>query len=151
MAELGDVIGGDIVTAAFTNDVKNRSVMRYASASARDASIPTPQDGDVALLQDANSLTIYANGSWLDIGRGLGVPRIRYYGAVSTGPNGEFAVGTGFTPTFAVAQGAQVAFAAAMVLQQMNSSQVIWRAYGLKTNGAEVANTTIDVIYQIWG
>ena len=150
MAELADVIGGDIVTAAFTNDVKNRSVMRYASASARDSSIPTPQDGDVAWLQDANSLTIYANGSWLDIGRGLGVPRIRYYGAVSTGPNGEFAVGTGFTPTFAVAQGAQVAFPSAIFLQQMNSSQVIWRVWGLQS-GQLVANNTVDVIYQIWG
>ena len=36
MTEIPNVIGGDTATAAWANDVKNRTAMRYATAAARD-------------------------------------------------------------------------------------------------------------------
>jgi len=64
MSELNDVIGGDVVTASFTNQVKERSLMRYASAEARDASILAPVDGALAWLQDVDQITVYDDAVW---------------------------------------------------------------------------------------
>ena len=64
MAELGDVIGGDIITSTFTNQVKDRTVMRYANAAARDASVLTPVSGDLAWLIAEQVVTVYSGTSW---------------------------------------------------------------------------------------
>ena len=69
MSELSDVTGGQIIGAAFTNQVKERTAMRYASAAARDASVPIPVEGALAYLQDVRTLTMWAGPyGWLDIG-----------------------------------------------------------------------------------
>ena len=67
MSELGDVSGGETISSAFTNNVKNRTVMRYANAAARDASIPVPVEGDMAYLQAENVITYYASAQWFRI------------------------------------------------------------------------------------
>ena len=67
MSELNDVIGGDTIAAAFTNQVKERTAMRYASAAARDTSIPAPIDGSLAFLQDTFELTLFRGGTWIVI------------------------------------------------------------------------------------
>ena len=145
MAELGDVIGGDIITSTFTNELKDRTVMRYANAAARDASITTPQNGDVAWLL-TGTLTVYNGSKWLNF---LGA-NLYARAVVFTGPNGEFSIPTGFQPSSAFCQGAQVDFPSAIFLQQMDSSQVTWRVWGLQS-GQLVANSPVEVIYQIWG
>ena len=71
MAELNDVTGGETITATFTNQVKNRTVMRYADAASRDASIPAPVGGDLAYLQDVDRITYYDDTSWVEMGAGL--------------------------------------------------------------------------------
>jgi len=145
MAELGDVIGGDIITSTFTNELKDRTVMRYANAAARDASITTPQNGDVAWLL-TGSLSIYNGSTWVNY---LGA-RLYARAVVVTGASGEFTVPTGFQPASAMCQGAQIDFPAVMVLQQMDASQVTWRVYSI-VDGALVDNRAVEVIYQIWG
>ncbi len=67
--ELGDVAGGDAITAGFTNAVKDRTVMRYASASERDSLIPSPTAGDVAWLDDVSGLTIHTGTHWANVPR----------------------------------------------------------------------------------
>jgi len=69
MAELPDVSGGDTVASGFTNQVKNRTTMRYASAAARDASIPVPVSGEVAWLVDVALVTVYNGAEWDSVGR----------------------------------------------------------------------------------
>jgi hypothetical protein len=154
MSELGDVAGGETVTAAFTNDVKNRTVMRYANAAARDASIPVPVEGDLAYLQDVNRITYYdGSAPWLVLASQDNVEAIRVHtnqAAVSTGVNGEFAVATGFTPSTQYCQGAQVAAPSVIVLQSASAVEVIWRAFNA-VDGDPLALTTIDVTYTIWG
>jgi len=64
MSELADVAGGETITAAFTNQVKERSSMRYASQAALDTSVPAPVEGTVAYLQDTNILQYYNGTAW---------------------------------------------------------------------------------------
>ena len=61
MSELADVIGGNTITASFTNEVKERSLMRYADAAARDVSIPAPIVGSLAYLLDVDKITVYVS------------------------------------------------------------------------------------------
>ncbi len=66
MSELNDVIGGNTITASFTNEVKERSLMRYATAAARDSSIPAPIAGSQAWIEDSDKVTIYDGAVWFD-------------------------------------------------------------------------------------
>jgi len=65
--EIGDVSGGDVIAAGFTNDVKDRTAMRYASAASRDSIITAPVAGSLAYLEDVNRVTLYRNGAWGDM------------------------------------------------------------------------------------
>ena len=67
MSELPDVSGGETITAARDNQVKERSAMRYASAAARDTSIPAPVAGSLAYLQDTDTLTMYDASTWVTV------------------------------------------------------------------------------------
>ena len=79
--ELGDVIGGDTVAAGFTNAVKDRTAMRYANATERDALVPTPAGGELAWLNDVSGLTMWVGTYWAD------VPRTDINGNVAFGAN----------------------------------------------------------------
>ena len=68
--ELADVVGGAVIATSFTNDVKDRTVMRYANAAARDAAIPSPVAGDIAFITDTKTITYYTGGigpEWLTL------------------------------------------------------------------------------------
>ena len=69
MSELNDVAGGETIASTFTNQVKERTVMRYASAAARDASIPAPIAGSLAFLDDTDTITMYDGGlaAWVTV------------------------------------------------------------------------------------
>ena len=65
MSELNDVAGGETIASTFTNQVKERTVMRYASAAGRDTSIPAPVSGSLAYLQDSDTVTMYDGTNWV--------------------------------------------------------------------------------------
>jgi len=50
MAEQPDVSVGEIASADYHNDLRDRTVQRYADAADRTALNPTPSDGDLAWL-----------------------------------------------------------------------------------------------------
>ena len=65
---------GDVLTAPDVNGYLMQGVLVFASAAARDASITSPQQGQVAFLKDTNA-TVYYNGSaWVAIGGGMTNP-----------------------------------------------------------------------------
>jgi len=68
MPEVPDVTPGGTIQTAWGNDIRDRAIMRYASAAARDVSVPVPVDGDVAWLQDVDKLTIYDGTVWAQVG-----------------------------------------------------------------------------------
>ena len=70
MSEIPNVLGGDTATASWANQVKDRTAMRYASVAARDASLPAPADGELAFLEDSETLTMKVFGGWVTIASG---------------------------------------------------------------------------------
>ena len=90
MSELSDVIGGNTITATFTNEVKERSVMRYADAAARDTSIPAPVAGSLAWLQDVDQITVYDGAVWVTVALEVGA-RMLLQDGTETVPSNSFA------------------------------------------------------------
>ncbi len=68
MPEIPDVIGGDLITATYNNQVRDRAVMRYSNAAARDSSVPIPVAGDLAWLNDIEGVTVYNGTVWQPVG-----------------------------------------------------------------------------------
>lgn len=65
-----DFTAGAILTAADLEDYcENQSVLRFASAAARDAALTTVKvEGMMAYLVDLNVMTVYSGSAWSTIG-----------------------------------------------------------------------------------
>jgi hypothetical protein len=67
-------VSGDVLTAAQVNTyLMDQSVMRFASAAARDAAFggggePTLAEGMICYLSDSNTLLYYSGTSWSALG-----------------------------------------------------------------------------------
>lgn len=58
-------VAGEILTASDVNEyLSDQAVMTFADAAARDAAIPTPSEGMVAYLEDANLFTANDGSAW---------------------------------------------------------------------------------------
>jgi len=66
MTEIPDVTPGGTIQTAWGNQIRDRALMRYANAAARDASNPIPASGDMAWLLDVDRLTIYTGAVWVE-------------------------------------------------------------------------------------
>ena len=67
MPEIPNVIGGEVITSEWGNDIRDRTVQRYATVAARTASIPTPTEGDLSYLQDSNLVYVYNGSAWVKL------------------------------------------------------------------------------------
>ena len=70
MPEIPLVIGGDTATADWANTVAARTAQRYATAAARDASLPGAVAGELAWLEDSETLTVKVFGGWATVASG---------------------------------------------------------------------------------
>ena len=63
---------GDLINASdFNNYIQEQVIMRFASATARDSAVSSPEEGMFAYLSDTNDLTFYNGSSWASyIGEG---------------------------------------------------------------------------------
>lgn len=57
-------VAGEILTAADTNDFLMQGILVFADATARDAAITSPVEGQFAYLSDDNELTFYDGVAW---------------------------------------------------------------------------------------
>lgn len=64
IASLTDAPNAEVLAKAIANAIVARSVMRFASASSRAATLTAPVEGMVTWLQDVNGLYIYDGSSW---------------------------------------------------------------------------------------
>jgi len=56
---------GEVLTAANVNDFLMEQVVTvFADATARDAAITSPQEGQISFLKDTDVLTYYSGSSW---------------------------------------------------------------------------------------
>ena len=58
-------VSGDVLTAADTNGYLMQGVLVFATTTARDAAITSPQEGQFAFTKDADSLWYYGGSAWV--------------------------------------------------------------------------------------
>jgi hypothetical protein len=66
---------GEILTAAdVQNYLQDQAVMVFATATARDAAVTSPEDGMVCYLEDTKFLQVYEDAAWNNLIDSSGVP-----------------------------------------------------------------------------
>jgi hypothetical protein len=65
---------GDILTAADVNGYLMQGVLVFATTTARDAAITSPQQGQIALTKDTNTIWKYTGSTWTNIDTGSSSP-----------------------------------------------------------------------------
>lgn len=58
---------GDVLTAADVNGYLMQGVLVFATTTARDAAITSPQQGQIALTKDTNTIWKYTGSTWTNI------------------------------------------------------------------------------------
>jgi len=58
---------GEILSAANVNGYLMQGVLVFANATARDAAITSPQEGQFAYLKDTNVTTYYTGSAWANL------------------------------------------------------------------------------------
>ena len=61
---------GDVLSAGDTNGYLMQGVLVFASATARDAAITSPQEGQFAYLKDTDATVYYTGSAWTAVGGG---------------------------------------------------------------------------------
>lgn len=84
MPEMPDVLAGEVIEVDWGNDLRDRSVQRYASSATRAASVPSPVAGDLSFLQDTGLVYVYTT-SWVPLGGPESVDGFADLSGVTTG------------------------------------------------------------------
>jgi hypothetical protein len=58
---------GDVLSAADVNGYLMQGILVFASATARDAAITSPEEGQFAFLKDTNVTTYYTGSAWANV------------------------------------------------------------------------------------
>ena len=93
MAEMPNVILDETIETEWGNAIRDRTVQRYANVTERSALIPSPTEGDLAYMEDTNTVLYYDGSNWRqlsDVGSVL-------MGGIK-GAAGGFSLGT-YSPT----------------------------------------------------
>jgi len=61
---------GDVLTAADTNGYLMQGVWTFASATARDAAVTSPQEGNMCYLKDTDTVQYYSGSAWTAVSSG---------------------------------------------------------------------------------
>jgi len=56
---------GDVLTAADTNGYLMQGIWVFASATARDAAVTSPQEGNTCYLKDTDQILVYSGSAWV--------------------------------------------------------------------------------------
>ena len=119
---------GDILTAAQQNDLAKQAISRFADASARDAAITSPTEGQFCYLTGSNALQFYDGSSWTATSLTADITE------VAAGTNIDVTSGTGPVPSVAVSIDAELACADQVVSRaQMKDYAETVNALGSKS------------------
>ncbi len=84
MPKVPDVVAGEPIESVWGNQsIRDRTVQRMTNEADRDASIPTPGNGETVWIEDINQLQIWDGTSWIPAGFGVFLP---LSGGVMSGP-----------------------------------------------------------------
>lgn len=56
---------GDVLTAADTNGYLMQGIWTFANATARDAAVTSPQEGNTCYLKDTDNIMVYSGSAWV--------------------------------------------------------------------------------------
>ena len=128
MTYKADWVTGDILTAAQQNSLAEQAISRFADASARDAAITSPTEGQFCYLTGSNALQFYDGGSWTATSLTADITE------VAAGTNIDVTSGTGPVPSVAVSIDAELACADQVVSRaQMKDYAETVNALGSKS------------------
>jgi len=65
--EIADRIPGEVILASYSNQIRDRAVMRYADPTARDVSNPLPNAGDLAYLTASGVYQVFDGSAWVTL------------------------------------------------------------------------------------
>lgn len=65
MPEIDDVVSGEPIESSWGNLIRSRTMQRYTSETERDFLNPTPQEGDLAYIQNINDAQIFDGEDWV--------------------------------------------------------------------------------------
>jgi hypothetical protein len=143
---------GEVLTAADTNGYLMQGVLVFADATARDAAITSPQEGQFAYLKDTNVTTYYTGSAWANLDTtGMTNPMTTtgdtiYSSSGSTparlgiGSTGQVLTVAGGVPAWSAPAGGSPTTATATVAA--NETTVSTSFTNLTTTGPEVTITT---------
>jgi hypothetical protein len=64
MPEIPDVVSGQPVASNWGNDIRDRTIQRYADSTERDLLTPFPVAGDMAFLEDTGAVEVFDGVAW---------------------------------------------------------------------------------------
>lgn len=85
MAEMTDVVLSETIEVEWGNDIRDRTVQRYADVTERTAEIAAPVDGDLSFLEDTGDVDFYFSGAWRHIGSPVGTVEMQAGGTIPAG------------------------------------------------------------------
>jgi hypothetical protein len=74
---------GDVLTAADTNGYLMQGVWVFADATARDAAVTSPQEGNMCYLKSTDAVQYYSGSAWVAVGGTISFNTARNYVATS--------------------------------------------------------------------
>jgi hypothetical protein len=97
-----DFVTGEVLTAADVDGYLMQNIWVFANATARDAAVTSPQEGNACYLKDTDAVMTYSGSAWVAVGGGA--TSLGYAAGKNKIINGDFGVwqrGTSFTPSAA--------------------------------------------------
>ena len=79
---------GDVLTAADTNGYLMQGIWVFADATARDAAVTSPQEGNACYLKDTDNIMVYSGSAWV-IKSGAAGGSNQYYAGKNKIINGD--------------------------------------------------------------
>lgn len=64
MPEMTDVATGESVASAWGNNIRDRTIQRYATTAERTSLHSSPTAGDLAFMEDTGLVFVYYDGAW---------------------------------------------------------------------------------------
>ena len=64
MPEMPNVVTDEVVESEWGNDIRDRTIQRYANAAERTTLHAAPVAGDLSFLADTGKIYVYYSGSW---------------------------------------------------------------------------------------
>lgn len=67
MPEIPDVAPGEVIESVWGNELRDRSLQRYADETERDFLNGAPIEGELAWIENINTMQVYNGADWIDL------------------------------------------------------------------------------------